>query len=53
MLWEIDWRIIQRMLIDVPIYNYDDDGNGNGDEIINLQEETPEDFEKKLQKLFG
>lgn len=41
------------MLADAPRYDADSDKGDENNEIINLQEETPEDFEKKLQKLFG
>ncbi|ADQ83083.1 hypothetical protein OKE68_11010 [Riemerella anatipestifer] len=45
LLWEVDWRIVQRMLIDAP--NYDDDKK---EKEIDLTEQTPEDLEKMLEK---
>ncbi|MDR7818707.1 hypothetical protein RIU47_08825 [Riemerella anatipestifer] len=44
-LWEVDWRIVQRMLIDAP--DYDDDKK---EKEIDLTEQTPEDLEKMLEK---
>lgn len=49
LLWEIDWRIVQRMLIDAPSYETDDEKNKNKkDKVINLSEQTSEDFINKL-----
>ncbi|AFR35969.1 hypothetical protein [Riemerella anatipestifer] len=45
LLWEVDWRIVQRMLIDAP--DYDDDKK---EKEIDLTEQTPEDLEKMLEK---
>ncbi|WP_392436468.1 hypothetical protein ACF3N7_05390 [Cruoricaptor ignavus] len=51
LLWQIDWRIVQRMLIDAPDFGMDDEGST--DEIIDLREESLEDFEAKLNNIFG
>ncbi|QYR03377.1 hypothetical protein [Riemerella anatipestifer] len=45
LLWEVNWRIVQRMLIDAP--DYDDDKK---EKEIDLTEQTPEDLEKMLEK---
>lgn len=47
MLWEIDWRIIQRMLIDMPDYVNDDKKQKK--EEINLTEENSADLMKQLR----
>ncbi|WP_213279325.1 hypothetical protein [Chryseobacterium indologenes] len=49
LLWEIDWRIVQRMLIDAPKYESKDEKTANKTSI-NLSEQTSEDF---LNKLFN
>jgi len=51
LLWEVDWRIVQRMLIDAPSYESDKKTDEKGEEkkVINLEEQTSEDF---LQQLF-
>lgn len=51
LLWEVDWRIVQRMLIDAPSYETDKNTDEKGQEkkVINLEEQTSEDF---LQQLF-
>lgn len=51
LLWEVDWRIVQRMLIDAPSYESDKNTDEKGQEkkVINLSEQTSEDF---LQQLF-
>mgnify|MGYP003601400710 CR=1 FL=1 len=45
LLWEIDWRIVQRMLIDAPDYDSD-----KKEKEIDLTEQTPEQIESMLQK---
>lgn len=45
LLWEIDWRIVQRMLIDAPDYDSDKE-----EKEIDLTEQTPEQIESMLQK---
>lgn len=51
LLWEVDWRIVQRMLIDAISYESDKkiDEKGEEKKVINLEEQTSEDF---LQQLF-
>lgn len=46
LLWEVDWRIVQRMLIDAPDY----DSDKKDEKEINLTEQSPEDLEKMLEK---
>lgn len=52
LLWKIDWRIVQRMLIDSPSYETEEDEEKNDKkkQVINLSEQTSEDF---LQQLFN
>lgn len=49
LLWGVDWRIVQRMLIDAPSYKTDDEKKEEKKKVINLEEQTSEDF---LQQLF-
>lgn len=51
MLWGIDWRIVQRMLIDGPKFETNEKA-GNEDEVIDLTEETSEEMMAKLNKIF-
>ncbi|WP_407489278.1 hypothetical protein [Elizabethkingia anophelis] len=46
LLWKIDWRIVQRMLIDASNYETDDDKKKN--DGIALTEQTSEDFIRSL-----
>ena len=43
LLWEIDWRIVQRMLIDTPSY---DSEKKEGKEVIKYEEQTAEELEE-------
>jgi len=45
LLWEVDWRIVQRMLIDAPDYDSD-----KQEKEIDLTEQTPEQIQSMLQK---
>lgn len=47
LLWEIDWRIVQRMLIDTPVYDTDDEKK---EKEIDLTEQTADDIEAMLKK---
>ncbi|QNS42720.1 hypothetical protein H0S70_07165 [Chryseobacterium manosquense] len=47
LLWEIDWRIVQRMMIDAPVYESDDEKK---DKEIDLTEQTTDDIEEMLKK---
>lgn len=49
LLWEVDWRIVQRMLIDAPSYESEEEKKEKKKPVINLSEQTSEDF---LQQLF-
>lgn len=50
LLWEVDWRIVQRMLIDAPSYESEEEEKKEKKKpVINLSEQTSEDF---LQQLF-
>lgn len=44
LLWEVDWHIVQRMLIDAPRYDQEE----KAPKEIELTEQTPEDLEKML-----
>lgn len=46
LLWEIDWRIVQRMLIDTPRY----DKEGTKEKEIDLTEQSAEDIMKMFDK---
>ncbi|WP_026315538.1 hypothetical protein [Riemerella columbina] len=46
LLWKVDWRIVQRMLIDAPDY----DSDKKEEKEINLTEQLPEDLEKMLEQ---
>lgn len=52
LLWEVDWRIVQRMLIDSPSYENDKntDEKGQENKVINLSEQTSEDFLQQFLK---
>ncbi|KAA0126443.1 hypothetical protein FY557_17485 [Chryseobacterium sp. SN22] len=52
LLWEVDWRIVQRMLIDSPTYESEEDKKKKKDkkQVINLSEQTSEDFLENLFK---
>ncbi|ASK29724.1 hypothetical protein CEY12_06220 [Chryseobacterium sp. T16E-39] len=50
LLWKVDWRIVQRMLIDSPSYESEEDKKEKKKPVINLSEQTSEDF---LQQLFN
>ena len=43
LLWEIDWRIVQRMLIDTPSYDLE---KKEGKEVIKYEEQTAEELEE-------
>lgn len=47
LLWEIDWRIVQRMLIDSPSYDTEEDKDAKE---IKLDEENSEDLMEMLKK---
>ena len=47
LLWEIDWRIVQRMLIDTPVYDTDDEKK---EKEIDLTEQTADDIEAMIKK---
>ncbi|WP_082723075.1 hypothetical protein [Chryseobacterium indologenes] len=50
LLWEIDWRIVQRMLIDAPKYESKDDKNQkDNSKSIKLTEQTPESLMEMLK----
>ena len=50
LLWEIDWYVVQRMLIDAPSY---DSEEKKKDKVFNLTEQTAEDIEKLISKYNG
>lgn len=53
MLWKIDWRIVQRMLVDAPNYSENENSEGDQNTVLNLTEQTSEDFEAQLKNIFG
>lgn len=55
LLWEIDWRIVQRMLIDAPKYESKDEDENNNDQKSNtksvkMTEQNSEDLITQLQQ---
>lgn len=46
LLWEIDWRIVQRMLIDTPRYDKEE----TQEKEIDLTEQSAEDIMKMFDK---
>lgn len=50
LLWEIDWRIVQRMLIDAPSYDSDKEENTNKGKSIKLTEQNSDDIMEMLKK---
>jgi len=48
LLWEVDWRIVQRMLIDAPSYKSEEEEKEENKQVINLSEQTSEDFLQQL-----
>jgi len=50
LLWEIDWRIVQRMLIDAPSYDTKDEKDQNKNtKTIKMTEQNSEDLIAQLQ----
>ena len=49
LLWEVDWRIVQRMLIDAPHYGIEDKKT-EGTKEIELVEENASELMEKLTK---
>ncbi|MGP1500179.1 MAG: hypothetical protein ACTTJM_00125 [Bergeyella cardium] len=49
LLWEVDWRIVQRMLIDAPHYDIEDKKT-EGTKEIELVEENASELMEKLTK---
>lgn len=47
LLWGIDWRIVQRMMIDAPVYETEDEKK---EKEIDLTEQTADDIEAMLKK---
>ncbi len=53
LLWEIDWRIVQRILIDAPKYeSKDDKGNdqNSNTKSVKMTEQNSEDLIAQLQQ---
>lgn len=53
LLWEIDWRIVQRMLIDAPKYESKDEKGNNQNsntKSIKMTEQNSEDLIAQLQQ---
>lgn len=46
MLWEIDWRIVQRMMIDAPVYETEEEK----EKEIDLTEQSADEIEAMLKK---
>lgn len=50
LLWEVDWRIVQRMLIDAPSYESKEEKDKNSNtKSIKMTEENAEDLIAQLQ----
>lgn len=53
LLWEVDWRIVQRMLIDAPKYeSKDEKGNNQNSKTksVKMTEQNSEDLIAQLQQ---
>lgn len=51
LLWEIDWRIVQRMLIDAPSYeSKDEKDKKNNSKSVKMTEQNSEDLIAQLQQ---
>lgn len=51
LLWEIDWRIVQRMLIDAPKYeSKDDKTQKDNSKSVKMTEQNSEDLIAQLQQ---
>lgn len=51
LLWEIDWRIVQRMLIDAPKYeSKDEKTQKDNSKSIKMTEQNSEDLIAQLQQ---
>lgn len=53
LLWEIDWRIVQRMLIDAPKYESKDEKGNNQNsntKSVKMTEQNSEDLIAQLQQ---
>lgn len=53
LLWEIDWRIVQRMLIDAPKYESKDEKGNNKNtntKSVKMTEQNSEDLIAQLQQ---
>ncbi|MFP3835356.1 hypothetical protein [Chryseobacterium sp. SIMBA_028] len=51
LLWEIDWRIVQRMLIDAPSYeSKDEKDTKNNTKSVKMTEQNSEDLIAQLQQ---
>ncbi len=50
LLWDVDWRIVQRMLIDAPSYESKEETDQNSNtKSIKMTEENAEDLIAQLQ----
>lgn len=50
LLWEVDWRIVQRMLIDAPSYESKDEKEENKNtKSVKMTEQNSEDLIAQLQ----
>ncbi len=54
LLWQVDWRVIQRMLIDAPKYDYDNKENTKQSKAkkgsFDLKEMSGDDFINLMKK---
>ncbi|MDR4892274.1 MULTISPECIES: hypothetical protein [unclassified Chryseobacterium] len=53
LLWDIDWRIVQRMLIDAPKYESKDDNDDDkksNTKSVKMTEQNSEDLIAQLQQ---
>lgn len=52
LLWKIDWRIVQRMLIDAPSYESEKDKQGEGEKSksIKITEQNADELMAQLEK---
>lgn len=50
LMWDVEWAVVQRMLIDAPRYESDDDDNNNKQSEIDFATTSDDDLETFLKR---